>query len=381
MKDEFTGSMKITILSTAYPFRGGIAHFTGLLYNELTKKYNVNVITFKRQYPSILFPGRSQFEKSETTEKIPSESLIDSINPINWIKIGLKIKKDIPDLLIYKYWMPFFGPCFGTISRIVKRNNKTRILVICDNVIPHEKKPGDILFTKYFFKIVDYFILLSEKVQYDLLKLKPTAKNKVLQHPVYSNFGLPLPKEEAKEHLKLTDKKLILFFGFIRDYKGLDVLLSAMSFLKNNLDVKLMVAGEFYSNEEKYLKLIDGLDLKDKVYLFTNFIPTSEVKYYFSAADSVILPYRNATQSGIVQIALNFRKPVIATDVGGLSEVISDGETGYIVQKENPAKLAEAIIKFYNENNEEYFIKNIEKEVEKYSWKNFVNGIFDLLNS
>ena len=369
--------MKITILSTAYPLRGGIAHFNGLLYRELRKENQVNVITFKRQYPSILFPGKSQLEKGDEVEKIPSVQLIDSVNPFNWLQAGFRLKKDAPDLLIFKYWLPFFAPCFGTISRIVKQNKKTAVLVICDNVLPHEKRPGDRILTGYFFKIVDYFILLSEKVKHDLLSLRPKAKYKILPHPIYSNFGDPVEKEEAKRKLNLTERNLILFFGFIRDYKGLDVLLKALS--KVEVDqLRLIVAGEFYSDKDKYLRLIDELGIKDKVYLFTDFIPTSDVKYYFSASDAVILPYKDATQSGIVQIAMNFRKPVIAADVGGLAEVVLDNQTGFIVPKDNPDFLANAINKFYQENKESEFINNIEREVEKYSWSKFVEGIKEL---
>ena len=373
--------MNITILSTAYPLRGGIAHFNGLLFKELLKEHKVNVITFKRPYPSILFPGKSQFESSDTVEEIPTLPIVDSINPFNWMKVGLKIKDEAPDLLIFKFWMPFFGPCFGTISRLAKRNHKTKILTICDNVIPHEKKPGDIVFTKYFFNAVNFFVLLSEKVKDDLIKLYPAAKNKVLPHPIYSNFGLPVEKNEAKSFLKINDERIILFFGFIRDYKGLDILLESMKILQDKINIKLMVAGEFYSDKDKYLKLIDELGIKDNLLLYTDFIPTSEVKYYFSAADCVILPYRDATQSGIVQIAMNFRKPVIAANVGGLGEVINNGESGFIVEKENPALLAEAILKFYSDNKENIFVKKIEKEAEKYSWENFVGGIFTLINS
>ena len=373
--------MKITILSTAYPLRGGISHFIGLLFNELRKKYNVNIITFKRQYPSILFPGKSQIESGDTVEKIPTSVLVDSINPLNWIRIGLKIKKESPDLLIYKYWMPFFGPCFGTISRVAKQNKKTKVLVICDNVIPHESKPGDKVFTKFFFKAVDYFIVLSKKVQQDLINLKPNARNKFLSHPIYSIFGDSVNKETARKHLQIKDEKTILFFGFIRDYKGLDVLFEAIALLKNEMKLKLIVAGEFYSNEEKYKKLIETFNIRDNLLLFTDFIPTSEVRYYFSAADAVILPYKDATQSGIVQIAMNFKKPVIAADVGGLSEVIKNNETGFIVEKENPQILAEAILKFYSENKEKEFVENIEKEIEKYSWKRFVEGLMELVNS
>ncbi len=374
--------MKITILSTAYPLRGGISHFVGLLYKELSKKNDVSIITFKRQYPSLFFPGKSQLESGDNVEKIPTEVLVDSINPFNWFKVGNKIKKDSPDLLIYKFWMPFFAPCFGTISRIAKKNGTTRVLTICDNVIPHEKKPGDTTITKYFFRYVDCFILLSKSVQEDLLKLKPKSKNKFLPHPVYSNFGQPVDKLEAKRFLKLPEnEKLILFFGFIRDYKGLDVLLQAMSLMKDDKRIKLIVAGEYYSNSGKYADIIDKLGLKDQLYLFTDFIPTSEVKYYFSACDVVILPYRDATQSGIVQIAMNFHKPVIATNVGGLAEVISNNSTGFIVEKENRQKLADAIRKFYNEEKEVQFVTNIKKETEKYSWNNFVEGIYDLLKN
>lgn len=374
--------MKITILSTAYPLRGGISHFVGLLYKELARNNEVSVITFKRQYPSILFPGKSQLESGDTVEKIPSEILVDSINPFNWIMVGNKIKNDSPDLLIFKYWIPFFAPCFGTISRIAKKNSKTKVLTICDNVIPHEKKPGDTATTKYFFKYVDYFVLLSKKVQVDLLKLKPDAKNKIFSHPIYSNFGKSADKKEARKFLSLPeDEKLILFFGFIRDYKGLDVLLEAMSMLKSKPDIKLIIAGEYYSNKEKYNKIINALELQNQLYLFTDFIPTSEVKYYFSACDAVILPYRDATQSGIVQIAMNFHKPVIATNVGGLAEVISDNSTGFIVKKESPQDLASAIENFYRQNKEEQFISNIIKETDKYSWSKFTEGLFDLINS
>lgn len=369
--------MKITILSTTYPFRGGIAHFNGLLYRELIKENKVKIVTFKRQYPSILFPGKSQLEAGDEVEKIPSEPLVDSINPLNWIKAGNKIKRDNPDLLIFKYWLPFFGLCFGTISRVVKRNKKTRILVICDNVLPHEKRSGDKIFTRYFFKVVDFFIVLSNKVKDDLLLIKSNAKYKILPHPIYSNFGEPVEKIEAKKKLGLTDKNLILFFGFIRDYKGLDVLLKSMSELRNE-DIKLIVAGEFYTDKDKYLNLINELKIKDKVYLYIDFIPTSEVKYYFSASDAVILPYKDATQSGIVQIAMNFRKPVIATNVGGLGEVVLSNQTGFIVDKDNPKALAEAIRKFYRENRENEFVRNVDNEVEKYSWKKFVNGIMEI---
>lgn len=371
--------MKITILSTAYPLRGGIAHFNGLLYKELSKHHDVNVRTFKRQYPAMLFPGKSQLESGDTSEEIPSAVEVDSVNPLNWIKIGLKVKNDAPDLLVFKYWMPYFAPCFGTITKIAKRNKKTKALVICDNVIPHEKKPGDKALTKFFFSSVDYFICMSKKVQEDLHTLKPSAKSKLLFHPVYSNFGETVDKNEAKQKLNIKAEKVILFFGFIRDYKGLDTLLQSISEFKELTDYKVVVAGEFYTDENKYRDLIQELGIEDKIMLFSDFIPTSEVKYYFSAADVVVLPYKDATQSGIVQIANNFGKPVIATNVGGLVEIIDKGKTGYLVDKDNPENLARTIEMYYSENKEAEFSANIEQKLNEYSWEKFVGKTLDFI--
>jgi len=371
--------MKITILSTAYPLRGGIAHFNGLLYKELSINHDVKVITFRRQYPSIFFPGKTQLESSDSLEEIPSTVEVDSINPFNWISVGKGIKKSGPDLLIFKYWMPFFGPAFGTIAKIAKMNKKTKVVVICDNVIPHEKKPGDRVFTKYFFNSADYFITMSKSVQSNLFSLYPYAKERLLFHPIYSNFGKPIPKDLARTRLNIESKKVMLFFGFIRDYKGLDVLLRSLVLIKNKIDFNLIVAGEFYSNEEKYITLIKELELQNVVKLFSDFIPTNQVKYYFSACDVVVLPYKSATQSGIVQIANNFDKPMISTNVGGLGEVIENGKTGYLVEKENPQQLANVILKFYNENKEAEFIENIRTEAVKYSWAQFVKGMIELV--
>jgi len=373
--------MKITILSAAYPLRGGIAHFAGLLYKELVKTNTVDVVTFKRQYPSILFPGKTQLELGDDVEKIPTRIEMDSINPFNWIKVGRRLKNDAPDLLIIKHWMPFFAPIYGTIAKIVKANKKTNILTICHNIIPHEKKPGDKVFTKYFFNSVDCFITLSKSVQEDLFLLYPKTKQKLLFHPVYSNFGESVSKQIARDKLNLMSEKIMLFFGFIRDYKGLDILLEAIALIKNKMDFTLVVAGEFYSNQEQYISLIQKLEIENRVKLFSDFIPTNEVKYYFSACDVVVLPYKSATQSGIVQIANNFDKPMISTNVGGLSEVIENGKTGYLVEKENPKQLANAILKYFNENKEAEFVNNIKNEAAKYSWSEFVNGMMELIET
>jgi len=361
---------KITILSTAYPLRGGIANFTGLLYKTLSRNYSTNVVTFKRQYPAFFFPGSSQTEE-DNTEKIPSEVLVDSINPFNWIKVGLKLKKEKPDLIIFKYWMPFFAPCFGTITRIARLNKITKVLVICDNVIPHERKPGDISLTKFFFKKVDFFVTMSESVTKDLLQIKKEANYKLLFHPVYSNFGNPLPKAEALNWLKIEAENILLFFGFVRAYKGLDDLLKAVSILKNKIDFKLIIAGEFYVDRSKYIDLINNYDIKDKIILREEYIPPSEVKYYFSAADAVVLPYKSATQSGIMQICNNFLKPVIATKVGGLGEMIKENFNGYLAEPNNPDSFALAIEKFFKNKELIDFTSNVKNEAEKYSWEKF----------
>lgn len=372
--------MKITILSAAYPFRGGLAHFTYLLYKELLKDHEVNVVTFKRQYPGFLFPGKSQVEPElEEAQKIPTEQLVDSVNPINWILTGIKIKNSKPDLLLINFWLPFFGPAFGTIAKIVRGNKQARVITITHNVKPHETRIGDRIFTRYLFSAVDNFILLSRRLEQDLRMIKIDARFKTLFHPVYSIFGDPLPKETAREHLKINGEKIILFFGFIREYKGLDNLLKAFAILKEKVNIKLIVAGEYYHNEEQYQKLIDELDLRNDIFLFNKFIPTTDVKYFFSAADVVILPYNNATQSGIVQIANNFNKPVIATDVGAMSEAVLENKTGFLVVKQNPEKLAETILKFYNENKEAEFVENIKIESERFSWANFVTGMMSVL--
>lgn len=372
--------MNITILTPAYPLRGGIANFAGSLYNELIKENDVNIISYKKQYPSFLFPGKTQKESDKTTVNLNAENLVDSTNPFNWRKVGKKIKYDKPDLLIIQFWLPFFAPCLKTISKIVKQNNRTQILAICHNIIPHEKRPGDIFLTKLFFKYVDKFILLSNKVKNELLSIKTGAINIVIPHPVYSKFGEPVDKDQAKSFLNIKDEKVILFFGFIRDYKGLDVLLKALPLIDEKEKIKLLIAGEFYSNENEYRKLINELKIEKSLILKTDFIPASEVKYYFSTCDVAVLPYKNASQSGIAQIAMNFNKPVIASNVGGLSEVVINEKTGLLIEKENSKALADAIVRFYRENLEECFCENIKLEKEKYSWSNFSNQLLKFIN-
>ncbi len=370
--------MKIVIVSPAYPYRGGIAGFTGQLFDELIKEHEVDVINYKRQYPAVFFPGKTQFEENIVEKRVTGERIIDSVNPFSWIKAGRLIKRKNPDLLILVHWMPFFGPCLGTISRAAGKDIKK--ISICHNIIPHENKPGDKVFTRWFLNSVDNYILLSKAVMNDLLSLKKNVNYSLLFHPVYNTYGELVKKEEARKEIDVTAKNVLLFFGLIRDYKGLDVLIRAAALLKVKLEFTLIVAGEFYSKKEKYISLAQNLKISDRIIFHDKYIPDEEVRYYFSASDVVVLPYKSATQSGIAGIAQNFNKPVIASDAGGLAEEIEGGVNGLLFEKGNHIELAEAIEKFYKEELEEPFTKNIRDESEKYSWKRFVAGMMELIN-
>jgi len=367
--------MKIIIVGTAYPLRGGIAHYIALLYRNLKQRHDVGIINFKRQYPKILFPGKTQEDTGEETIPVESEQVLDSINPLNWIRVAMSIRKKHPDIVIFKYWMPFFAPCFGTIAALCRWQTKTKVLFICDNVIPHERRFGDRFLTMFAFKFVDYFVVQSNAVEKDLIAFFPQAKYKHLPHPIYDIFGHGFSKQEAKSILNISADKVILFFGYVRAYKGLHILIEAMPNILQRIKVKLLVVGEFYDDEEKYRFKIRGLGLQEDVVVFSDYVPNEKVGLYFSAADVVVLPYISATQSGIVQIAYNFDKPVIATNVGGLAEVVLDNRTGFIVPPENPMAVAEAVVRFYEEKKEEEFVENVKIEKQKYSWEKFVEGI------
>lgn len=379
--------MNIIIIGTAFPLRGGIAHFNALLAGHLAARHHVETITFSRQYPSMFFPGTSQMETSGDPDHAPPPAprLVDSINPLNWIGVAREIRRRNPDLLIFKYWMPFFGPCFGTIARLAKRGSHARVLFICDNVIPHERRPGDVLFTRYAFRQGDFFIVQSDAVERDLLREFPGVRYRRIPHPVYTNFGPPLSKAAARTALGISAERVILYFGYVRPYKGLMVLLEAMSALKSRYAedggrIQLLIVGEFYDDEGKYRARVRDLDLESTVRIAAGYAGNDDVARYFSAADLVVLPYLSATQSGIAQIAYNFERPVVATNVGGLAEVILDGKTGYIVPPNDPAALADAIERFYRDRMEEVFTANIHREKQRYSWESFVTGLEELVS-
>ncbi|CAG1771846.1 partial Putative teichuronic acid biosynthesis glycosyltransferase TuaC, partial [uncultured bacterium] len=341
--------MTITVLSTAFPLRGGIAHYVSLLVAALRKRHDVQVLTFKRQYPAFLFPGKTQEETGSEGHDAPAPQVMDSINPFNWISVGLRLRRERPDLIIFKYWLPFFGPCFGTIAALARSNGHTRVLIVCDNVIPHERRPGDILFTRYLLRFSDHFIVQSASVERDLLSLKPGASYRFAAHPVYDIFGTVMPATEARAALGITAPRVLLFFGYIRKYKGLHVLLDAIHRLPASFNLQTFVVGEFYDDEAKYRDQVARLGLGDRVTIVSDYVPNDKVRQYFSAADAVVLPYLSATQSGIAQIAYNFDLPVIATDVGGLAEVVRHEVTGLITAPNDPDALATTIRRYYED--------------------------------
>lgn len=373
--------MNIIIIGSAHPLRGGgISTFNERLAEVLQQEgHHVTIYSFSLQYPSFLFPGKNQFTDEPAPKDLKIRSVINSINPLNWIKTGKQIKKERPDLIIARYWLPFMGPALGTIIRGAKKNKHTKVISILDNVIPHEKRPGDVPFTKYFLKPVDAFVCMSHEVLRDLRKFEPLKPALFSPHPVYDNYGSILDKTEARQNIGIAPQgRYIMFFGFIRKYKGLDILLEAMAderFSQEN--IKLIVAGEYYGDQEEYEHLIDRLNIRDKLHLFTDFIPNSEVKNYFSAADVVVQPYRTATQSGISQIAYHFEKPMIVTNVGGLPEIVPDNIVGLVTPVDKQL-IADAIIRFYRENKEQSFIENLKEEKKKYSWDYFTGNISKL---
>jgi D-inositol-3-phosphate glycosyltransferase len=373
-------AVKIVIIGSAYPLRGGLATYNERLARAFIQKGNdVTIETFTLQYPSILFPGKTQYSESPAPKDLHIEVSINSINPFNWIKVGRKIRKQNPDIVIIKFWMPFMAPCFGKIARIIKKNSHTKIISIIDNIIPHEKRAGDRMLANYFVKAVDGFVAMSKSVLDDLETFDKNKSKIFCPHPLYDNFGEAIPKEFAKQKLGLdASKKYILFFGFIRDYKGLDLLLEAFSLCaEKDKSLRLIVAGEFYTDSKPYIEIIKKHHLEESILMHNDFIPDEKVSEYFCASDIVVQPYKDATQSGVTQIAFHFNKPMIVTDVGGLAEIVPNGKVGYIV-KPIVSEISEAILRFYNENKEEEFSKNAAAEKMKYSWDKMVEAIEQL---
>jgi len=370
---------KIIILGSAYPLRGGgIASYNERLAREfMIQGFHTSIYTFSLQYPEILFPGTTQYSTEPPPADLDIKVRINSINPFNWIKVGNELRKLKPEIIVVRFWIPFMGPCFGTILRRVKKNQYTKVVCIADNIIPHENRFGDVVFTKYFVKPVDAFITMSKNVLNDLQQFVKNKPSQFIPHPLYDNFGEKISKEEARQKLGIgLDDNIILFFGFIRKYKGLDILLEAMKILKDqNQQIKLLIAGEFYEDKKIYEELMVKLGIKSQLILHTYFIADSEVKYYLCAADCVVQPYRNATQSGVTPLAYHFEKPMIVTNVGGLPDLVPDKKAG-LVAEPNADDIAKKIVIFF-QLGEHYFLPHLREEKKKYSWNNMVQAIIN----
>ncbi len=373
--------MKVIIVGTAYPYRGGLSAFNERLAPEYQQQGDeVEIYTFTVQYPSILFPGKTQYSDEPVPKDIIIHRRLNSCNPFNWISVGKEIAKKQPDLLITKYWLPFMAPCLGTIERMVRRNKHTRIVSILDNMIPHEHRPGDRIFSRYFVRSTDAFVAMSKSVLADLSHFDEKKPRVFCPHPLYDHYGELISKKDAKALLQLApEERYVLFFGFIRAYKGLDLLLQAFADPRlKELNVKLLVAGEFYGDPKPYMEQIEQLGIADRVVLHTDFIPDSEVNRYFRSADIVAQPYKSATQSGVTQIAYHFEKPMLVTRVGGLAEIVPDEQVGYVVEPSADA-IANALVRYYSEEKETSFTAATIEEKKKYSWQNMTGAIKQLM--
>ncbi|MCC6182442.1 MAG: glycosyltransferase [Bacteroidia bacterium] len=370
---------KVFIIGPAYPLRGGLATFDELFCKAFNEQgHTCEIISYSLQYPHFLFPGSTQYDTSGIAPKhIQIHTLINSVNPFSWIKTARFIKKQNPDFVVFRFWIPFMGPALGTIARLIKRKG-IKVLAITDNVIPHEKRPGDKLFAKYFIKSCDAYVTMSKAVMKDLELFTKTPHKKFLLHPLYTAFGERVNKSEARQKLGLqVQDKLVLFFGLIRKYKGLDMLLDAFKYLKEDKHIKLIVAGEFYEDKQPYLQIVEEHQLQEQIIWHDKFIANEEVKYYFSATDLVALPYRSATQSGVTQVSFQFEVPTLVTNVGGLGEIIPEKGAGYVVEPNSKA-IATGINDYFVNERMSAFTAGMIQEKKKYDWRIFVDSVINL---
>lgn len=374
--------MKIIIVGTSHPYRGGIAAFTDRLAIEFAKEgVDIGVVTFKLQYPSFLFPGKTQYSDAEAPAGFPIKRKVNSINPLNWRKVGKEIRAENPDIVVFTYWMSFFAPCFGKIANVIKRNGHSKCIGLIHNMIPHEKSLLDKWFAPGFVKAMDGFVALSQAVLADVASLDKQNKPKCfVPHPLYDHFGEIVDKAEAVKHLNLDpDYRYFLFFGLVRAYKGLDLLIEAFADERlRKYPVKLIVAGEFYDDPKPYLEQIEKYGLNDFVIVYNQYIKDDDVKYYFNVSEIVVQTYKSATQSGVTQIAYHFEKPMLVTDVGGLGEIIPNGKVGYAVEP-NAAAIADALVDFCENDSYDMFVEGVREEKRKYRWSGMTEAIISML--
>lgn len=372
--------MKIAMIGPVHPYKGGIAHYTDLLCRALREDGNeVQLYSFKFQYPKLLYKKPQKDMKSSGFGTNDADFCIHTLNPFNWIRVAGRIKKQKPELIILQWWHPYFAPCFWSICKLLRRE---KILFVCHNVFPHERFPLDRLLTKWTLGCGRYFITQSKMDARDLLSVKHDAVYRVTPHPTYGMFckqGMSMQK--AREQLQIDQgQRALLFFGFVRKYKGLQYLLEAMKLLKErDFKVQLWVVGDFGEDKDEYVEQIRRFEIGDQVQMVEGYVPDDEVEKYFAASDLVVLPYLSATQSGIVQIAFGFEKPVLVTEVGGLPDVVTNGKTGYVVEPRSAEMIAEAIMDYYINNRREAFVSQIEKEKDRFSWKTFVDTMMEMV--
>ncbi|RLD33727.1 MAG: glycosyl transferase family 1 [Bacteroidetes bacterium] len=369
--------MRIVIVGPGYPIRGGLSVINEAMCRAFNKEgHKASIVTYKMQYPSFLFPGKTQLADGPPPEGLEIHVLMNSVNPINWVSVAGKINKMKPDLVIFRQWIPFMGPSFGTISRFLDK--KIKVFTVVDNLYPHEKRPLDKFLTNYFLKTCDGFLTFSRTVKEQLEDVY-TKEVLFTPHPMDDNLGNPVPRAEACKYLNINpEKKYLLFFGLVRKYKGLDLLLKSIDHPEiRRLGIQLLVVGEFYDNPEDYYEIIREKGLEDIVQVTNKFVPVEDVKYYFSAADLVTQTYHSATQSGITQIAYNFNCPMLVTNVGGLSEYVPNGKVGYVVEKDTD-EISAAIADFFKNNRKEDFVKNVREEKKKYGWDIFVKRVLEM---
>lgn len=375
---------RCVIIGPAFPLRGGIAQLNESLSTEFNRQGIENVIfSFYMQYPSFLFPGKTQQETNDRKgpEGVKIRATMNSINPISWWKTARQIAAFKPDFIIVRFWLPYMGPCLGTVARWAKQKLGVPVVGLTDNIIPHEKRIGDTFLTHYFVNQCDGFTTMSSSVLEDLKQFDESKPRKLLYHPVYDHFGDKVDKKMARQHLGIAeDTKVILFFGIIRKYKGLKLLIKSLARMRDRTKIKLVVAGEFYESREKYNDLIENLHLEDHVDISAGFVDKNKVRFYFCAADLVAQPYLHATQSGVTQIAYHFETPMLVTNVGGLPEMVPHKKVGYVCER-NPRVIADSITAYFENKEEQEFKKNMLEEKKRFSWKFFAEEIVDFCES